>query len=187
MTQVTSLITNVITANLIATVGWRSISAIYGTVACVMCVLCFLGVREHVDAGDDGEVKADNVPLSKALPALLKNKYFYIQALMFMFLYINVVATGSMTYYFCNSVLGNIAFLSWTTVAGTVPGAEIPPALSVADENQKESEPKTVQDDFVPPDINIGGDENNETKEDDFAFPDEENISYNDENADKEA
>ncbi len=121
MTQVTSLITNVITANLIASVGWRSISAIYGTVACVMCVLCFLGVREHVDAEDDGTVKVERVPLSKALPALFKNKYFFIQALMFMFLYINVVTTGSMTYYFCNSVLGNIAFLSWTSVAGTVP------------------------------------------------------------------
>jgi hypothetical protein len=72
-------------------------------------------------------------------------------------------------------------------VAGNVPGAEIPPTLSVADENQKESDARAVQDDYVPPEINMGGDENNETQEDDFAFPDEENISYNDENADKEA
>ena len=129
MTQITTLITNVATANLIANVGWRSISIIYGIIAAVLCVICFVGVKEHVDASDDGTVKAAQVPLKIALPALFKNKYFYLQALMFAFLYVNIVCTGSMTYYFCSSVLGNIAFLSWTSVATTIPAIATPDNL----------------------------------------------------------
>ena len=72
-------------------------------------------------------------------------------------------------------------------VAGAVPGAEIPPTLSGAEEEPNESERPAVQDDFVSPEINNGGDENREMQEDDFVFPDEENISYEEENADKEA
>ena len=121
MTQLTTLVINAVTAGLLATVGWLWLSIVYGIVAMIMFIISFMGTREHIGEELDGMVKVENVPLSKALPALLKNKYFYLQSLMFVFLYVQVVSTGSMTYYFCNIVLGNIGVLTLTSVATTIP------------------------------------------------------------------
>ncbi len=122
MTQITTLIINAVTANLLASQGWFRLSVIYAIIACIMCIICFIGCKEHI--GEDqstGEVKVETVPLNVAFPALLKNKYFFIQSLLFMFLYIGVVSTGSMTYYFCDNVLGNIGVITLTSMATTIP------------------------------------------------------------------
>ena len=86
-----------------------------------MLVISFLGTKEHIGEDELGTVKVETVPLGEALPALLKNKYFYIQSLLFCFLYIGIVSTGSVTYYFCNSVLGNLAVITLTSMATTIP------------------------------------------------------------------
>lgn len=83
-----------------------------------MLIWCFLGCKEHIGEDESGAVKIEEVPFKIALPALLKNKYFYLQAMLFLFLYIGVVSVGSTTYYFCNSVLGNLAVIS---IIGTLP------------------------------------------------------------------
>ncbi len=122
MTQITTLIINAVTANLLASQGWFRLSVIYAVIACALCIICFIGCKEHI--GEDqstGEVKVETVPLNVAFPALLKNKYFFIQSLLFMFLYIGVVSTGSMTYYFCDNVLGNIGVITLTSMATTIP------------------------------------------------------------------
>lgn len=121
MTQITTLVINAVTAGVLATVGWFWLSVVYGIVAMIMFVISFMGTREHIGEELDGMVKVENIPLSQAFPALIKNKYFYLQSLMFVFLYIQVVSTGSMTYYFCNIVLGNIGVLTLTSMATTIP------------------------------------------------------------------
>ena len=121
MTQFTALIINAVTANLISTVGWFWLSVIYGIVEMVMLLICFFGCKEHLGEDASGAVKVQTVPLKIALPALLKNKYFYLQALLFLFLYINTVSVGATTYYFCNIVLGNLAVLTLTSTAQTIP------------------------------------------------------------------
>ena len=122
MTQLTTLIVNAVTANVLANVGWFWLSLIYGIICFVMMLICFVGCKEHIDEDrESGVVKVEQVPLKIALPALLKNRYFFIQALIFCFLYIGVVATGSMTFYFCNIVLSNIAILTYTSMASTIP------------------------------------------------------------------
>ena len=122
MTQLTTLIVNAVTANVLANVGWFWLSLIYGIICFVMMLICFIGCKEHIDEDrESGVVKVEQVPLKIALPALLKNRYFFIQALIFCFLYIGVVATGSMTFYFCNIVLSNIAILTYTSMASTIP------------------------------------------------------------------
>lgn len=121
MTQFTALIINAVTANLISTVGWFWLSVIYGIVEMVMLLVCFFGCKEHLGEDASGAVKVQTVPLKIALPALLKNKYFYLQALLFLFLYINTVSVGATTYYFCNIVLGNLAVLTLTSTAQTIP------------------------------------------------------------------
>ena len=122
MTQLTTLIVNAVTANVLVSIGWFWLSVIYGIICFVMMLICFIGCKEHIDEDNEsGVVKVEQVPLNIALPALLKNKYFFIQALMFCSLYIGVVATGSMTFYFCNIVLGNLAILTYTSMATTIP------------------------------------------------------------------
>lgn len=121
MTQITNLIINAVTANFLASAGWFWLSVVYGIIATIMFLICFLGTKEHL--GEDektGTVKIDNVPLKIALPALFKNKYFYIHGLLFMFLYIGIVSTGSTTYYFCNIVLQNLAVITYASMAQTI-------------------------------------------------------------------
>ena len=85
MTQITTLVINAVTAGVLATVGWFWLSVVYGVVAMIMFVISFMGTREHIGEELDGMVKVENIPLSQAFPALIKNKYFYLQSLMFVF------------------------------------------------------------------------------------------------------
>ena len=121
MTQITTLIINAVTSLLVESVGWMMLSVIYAIVEVAMLVWCFLGCKEHI--GEDAEtqtVKVEKIPIKIGLKALVKNKYFYIQALFFLVLYIYVVDTGASTYYFCNSVLGRLAMMTFVSSAMTV-------------------------------------------------------------------
>lgn len=121
MTQLTTLIVNAVTAGLLASVGWFWLSIVYGIVLMVMLLICFFGTKEHLGEDETGVVNVENVPLKDALPALFRNKYFYIQSLLFCFLYIGIVSTGATTFYFCNIVLGNLGVLTLTSMATTIP------------------------------------------------------------------
>jgi GPH family glycoside/pentoside/hexuronide:cation symporter len=119
MTTITTIIVNAVTTPLLTALGsWTAVAVIYGIVEFFMLLWCFLKCKEHIGEDESGEVKLQEVPLKEALPALFKNKYFFIQALLFLFLYIGVVSVGSTTYYFCSTVLGNMAMIS---ILGTIP------------------------------------------------------------------
>lgn len=79
----------------------------------------YIGCKEHIGADDEGVVKVENVPLKIALPSVLKNKYFYLQALLFLTLYIYVVGAGMSSAYFCNVVLQNSNLIGLCTAVGT--------------------------------------------------------------------
>ena len=49
---------------------------------------------------------------------MLKNKYFYLQAALFLVLYLGTVAGGTLSYYYFKSVMGNLALLSIMSFAG---------------------------------------------------------------------
>ncbi len=121
MAQLTMLIVNAITANALATVGWFWLSIIYGVVCMVMLFLCFLGCKEHIGEDKEGDLHVENIPLKTALPALFKNKYFYIQALLFCLFYLSLNASGAMTFYFCNIILDDITLLTYTSMATSLP------------------------------------------------------------------
>lgn len=122
MTQITSMIISAVTANLVMTLGWFWLSVIYGIIEMIMLLACFAGCKEHVgeDSGS-GNIKVENVPLKTALPALMKNQYFFLQALLFLFLYINTVCIGAMGVYFCINVLGSMAVFTFMSMAQTIP------------------------------------------------------------------
>ncbi len=121
MTQITTIIINGITANLLSSVGWRSLSIIYAIVAMLLSILCFAGVREHVGEDQSGSVVVEKVPFREAFPALFKNKYFYIQALLFMFVYIAYCCPLQTQYYYANIILNNVEAITLMTLANALP------------------------------------------------------------------
>ncbi|MCM1134414.1 MAG: glycoside-pentoside-hexuronide (GPH):cation symporter [Clostridium sp.] len=122
MTQITTLIINAITMPLVGAMGWAATAIVFGIAEMVMLLVCFLFCKEHIgEDASSGEVKLETVPLNVALPSVLKNRYFYLQALMFLFLYIFVVASGMSSAYFCNVVLGNPNYIGLCSSAQTIP------------------------------------------------------------------
>lgn len=105
---------------LVMNLGWHWASIILGSVACVLILISGF-LNKEVDASGDGQLR-EAVPLKEQLPAVLKNKYFYLLLLVGVFsLLMNANAIGAQIYY-CNLVLGNPAFMSTLMVAGQFPG-----------------------------------------------------------------
>jgi GPH family glycoside/pentoside/hexuronide:cation symporter len=121
MTQVTSMIVTSLTAILLGSIGWFGLSIFYGGIMIIMLFISFWGVKEHIDENEDGIVKVKNAPLKEAMPALLKNKYFYLQCLSFCVLFTGAVSAGSMTFYYCNIVLNDLSVLSIISIATALP------------------------------------------------------------------
>lgn len=121
MTQITTLVITSVTAVGVASIGWTGLAVIYAVIEIVMLLVCFFGCKEHIGEDTSGTVRVEQVPLGEALPALFKNQYFYLQALLFLVLYINVVASGMLGFYFCSTVLGNLAIMSALSMAQTIP------------------------------------------------------------------
>lgn len=121
MTQATTLVVNAVTMPLVGKIGWVWLAVVFGFVEMAMLLICFFGCKEHI--GEDGSegVKAEPVPLKKALPGVLRNKYFYLQALSFLFLYIFVVASGMSTAFFCNVVLLDPNLIGVLSACQTIP------------------------------------------------------------------
>lgn len=106
---------------LVARFGWQITAVIYGAATMICILIGFFLTREHIDADESGEVKATPVPLRESLPAMLKNKYFFMLAAMFILILMQAAGPGSMTYYYCNNVVGNLGLLSFISACGIVP------------------------------------------------------------------
>lgn len=120
--QFGSILVTVLTVRLSTAFGWNMAALFFGVVAGVTIIISAIGTREHLgeDAGT-GEVHVEKVDLKKAVPAMLKNKYFWLLALVFVLVLIMNIANGGSTYYFCNIVLGNAGLMAPLTVAGVIP------------------------------------------------------------------
>ena len=121
MTQVVNLVINAITATLLESIGWFWLTIIFGAIEVIMLVISFLGCKEHVGEDVSGNVKTEDIPFKVALPALLKNKYFFLQALLFLAFYITTCVYGSLAVYYCTTVLGNLAIYTLFSMCLTIP------------------------------------------------------------------
>ena len=105
---------------LVLNLGWKTSSIILGLVACGLILFSGL-MNKEVDA-EDNNAKKEVVPMSKQLPAVLKNKYFFLLLLIgATTLLMNANAIAAQIYY-CNLVLGNMSFMSTLMIAGQLPG-----------------------------------------------------------------
>ncbi len=120
MTQVTTLIISFLTTGLLASQGWQKLAIIYGVAECIMLLICFYGTKEHVGDATNEAVK-EIVPFKDSFNAVLKNKYFFIQSILFAVFFIGIVANGMLGYFYATAVMNNIAFVPVTTMCATIP------------------------------------------------------------------
>lgn len=102
--------------------SWKTVSVIYGIITAVMMLICFKGTKEHLDMDDSTEVvRVETTPLKEAIPAILKNKYFYLLAALFILALGIASGHGSMTYYYCNIILEDPGMMVSLSMALTIP------------------------------------------------------------------
>ncbi|MGN1191603.1 MAG: MFS transporter [Dorea sp.] len=129
MTSINQIINNIVqlivtgfTIKFVTMWGWRSVSIGYGLITALMLLICFWGVREHLDMNaETEEVKIETVPLKEAVPAILKNKYFYLVAALFILALSIASGNGSMTVYYCGNILENMDMMTPLSMALTLP------------------------------------------------------------------
>lgn len=129
MTSINQIVNNVVqlvvTGFTIAFVNmssWKTVSVIYGIVTAVMILICFFGTKEHLDMDETTEeVHVETVPLNVAVPALLKNRYFYLLAALFILILGIASSHGSMTYYYCTFILEDQNMMTVLSMALTIP------------------------------------------------------------------
>lgn len=105
---------------LVLNLGWQKASLILGLVACAMILFSAFLNKETATENDD--MTRPSVPMKEQLPAVLKNRYFWLLLLIGTFsLLMNANAIGAQIY-FCNLVIGNPMFMSTLMTAGQLPG-----------------------------------------------------------------
>lgn len=105
---------------LVLNFGWKTSSVILGGAACILILISGL-LNKEMENVEEGRQRA-SVPMSKQLPATLKNKYFWLLLLLGAFsLIMNSNAIGAQIFY-CNMVLQNPMFMSVLMTAGQLPG-----------------------------------------------------------------
>lgn len=104
---------------LVLNLGWKTSSIILGFAACILILISGL-MNKEMPVGNAKEQAS--IPMSKQLPATLKNRYFWLLLLLGAFsLIMNANAIGAQIYY-CNMVLNKPMFMSVLMTAGQLPG-----------------------------------------------------------------
>lgn len=105
--------------------GWTVTGVILGVIAGVLILIPGLTIEETVGM-DDGKGKPQSsIPMKEQLPAVLKNKYFWIALILgALTLFANANAIAAQIYY-CNVVLGNPMFMTVLMSFGQAPGIVI--------------------------------------------------------------
>lgn len=116
-----TLILNAITAGMVVSIGWRYVSWFYALLATAGSLICFFGTKESVEsaAPKNGQT-TEKIPFKVSLKAALKNKYFYMLILAAMLVIGSTAASGTVLFYFCNNVLGDVGMLTPVTFASAV-------------------------------------------------------------------
>ncbi len=100
--------------------GWTVTSVILGLISGILILIPGLVCEENV--GMDPAEKKAAIPMKEQLPAVIRNKYFWIALLLgALTLFVNANAIGAQIYY-CNVVLENPMFMTVLMSVGQAPG-----------------------------------------------------------------
>jgi GPH family glycoside/pentoside/hexuronide:cation symporter len=108
---------------LVLNCGWTVASVVLGAVACILILISGL-LNKEIGTGDDAAnaPAEEPLPMKEQLPAVLKNRYFWVLLLLGVFaLLVNGNAIGAQLY-FCQMVVGDAMFMSVLMTAGQLPG-----------------------------------------------------------------
>lgn len=110
---------------LYTSVGWFMTGVILGIIAMVLILIPGFTIREVIGMNEEGVDKRETLPMRQQLPAVLKNRYFWLCIIVgAMTLLMNANAIASMVYY-CNAVLEEPMFMATLMSIGQAPGIVI--------------------------------------------------------------
>ncbi|MGN0434430.1 MAG: MFS transporter [Bilifractor sp.] len=121
LNQVGTLLVTTFMVALVDKLGWTVTATLYGAAAAVCILIGFFTTKEHVGEDVNGRIETEKVPLSKSVPAALKNKYFYFLAAIFILILMNAAGPGSATVYYCKYVLNDMGVVSFISACSVVP------------------------------------------------------------------
>ena len=126
--SVAGLVVGTLITRLQLTFGWTVTGIVLGVIAGGLILITGLLCKETVgmDGIDElpgmGTKGKSTLPMKEQLPAVLKNKYFWIALILgALVLFVNGNAIGAQFYY-CNVVLGNPMYMEMLMPAGMAPG-----------------------------------------------------------------
>ena len=120
--NLSGLIIGTLVTGMQLTLGWGTTSIILGIVACVLILVPGFAIKENIGMTGNGVSEADRLPIRQQLPAVLKNRYFYLCILVgALTLLMNANAIASQIFY-CNVVLGEPMFMMQMMSIGQLPG-----------------------------------------------------------------
>lgn len=126
--SVVGLVVGTLITRLQMNLGWTVTGVILGVIAGGLILITGLVCKETVGMDDMEEMPGmgkkgtGSIPMKEQLPAVLKNKYFWIALIMgALVLFVNGNAIGAQFYY-CNLVLGNPMYMEMLMPAGMAPG-----------------------------------------------------------------
>ena len=105
---------------MIASIGYKGMSIIFGIVGTVLILVTFFFTRERTTVDADGQ-KKDDVPAGQALKLLFKNKYFIFIALLFIINYAALNLTNGIVIYYVRDILGNMGAYGTVNTMGFLP------------------------------------------------------------------
>ncbi|MGF6988796.1 GPH family glycoside/pentoside/hexuronide:cation symporter [Lachnospiraceae bacterium PF1-21] len=89
--------------------NWIILTSIYAIGAALLMLFCFSMVRERVVVLDDAN--GEQVPLKKAIPALIHNKYFILLFLFFVTFATYQTFAGTMATYYCKWIVDDLKII----------------------------------------------------------------------------
>lgn len=102
--------------------GWQTTGLILGVLAAVLVLIPGLTIQESVGMNDGKIMNVKSIPIKQQLPAVLKNRYFYLALLIGAFhLFVMANANASQQFY-CKVVLGEPMFMFQLMSIGQLPG-----------------------------------------------------------------
>lgn len=109
--------------------AWVKLTAAFGAISAILLLICFFNTKERVEVLDD--MGGEKIPLKRAVPALLKNKYFIILFILFTIIAFYQTTFGTMLTYYCKWNLGNDELMGVINLATQIGIIVITPCLGL--------------------------------------------------------
>jgi GPH family glycoside/pentoside/hexuronide:cation symporter len=120
--NLSGLVVGTMVTAMVLNLGWTMTGLLLGIIACALTLIPGLTIKETIGMTEEGVSEEEHLPMKQQLPAVLKNRYFYLCILIgALTLLMNANAIGSQIFY-CNVVLQDPMFMTELMSIGQLPG-----------------------------------------------------------------